>query len=249
MIRLEVELTGGGRLLHYRGVTGNSYLVVDADGKRTHMVDCGMPADVPGLLAVLAHLPPLERVVCTHFHIDHVSGWHGLKAAFPDIGIWFREPARPWVGGEKRLPPPGLRVMRDLFLPVMREYRYRPGLREIGATRLYGTGFHPGFPKAGVHFFGDGDRPLAGFHTLPTPGHRPEHTAFWHPEKRVLICGDCLLRLGEAVSTENFLSSPDDQRRTLTDIGQLGPIELLCPGHGACAPWDPEVILRRGGLD
>lgn len=249
MIAYETELDDQRRLLHYHGVTGNSYIVVDAVGNNSYLVDCGMPADVPGLLAVLAHLPPLERVVCTHFHIDHVSGWHDLKKAFPHLSLWFREPARPWVRGEKRLPPPGVRVMRDLFLPVMREYSYRPGLREIRATHLYGTGFRPGFPKAGLHFFGDDERPLPGFETLPTPGHRPEHTAFWHQDKRVLICGDCLLRVGAEVFTENFLSSPDDQRQSLADIRQLGPIDLLCPGHGACAPWDPEVISRRGGLD
>jgi glyoxylase-like metal-dependent hydrolase (beta-lactamase superfamily II) len=249
MIVAAIPLGGRRRLLHYRGVTGNSYLVVDEKQERTFLVDCGMPRDVPGLLAALSGLPPLNRVVCTHFHIDHVSGWHGLKKAFPDLTLWFREPARPWVRGEKRLPPPGLRVLRDLFLPVMREYRYRLGWREIRATRLYGTGLRPGFPRPGVRFFGDDQNPLPGFATLPTPGHRPEHTAFWDADSRILLCGDFLLRLGGMVVTENFLCSPEDQHRSLARIRQLGAIELLCPGHGACAPWDPTTRSERDGFD
>jgi glyoxylase-like metal-dependent hydrolase (beta-lactamase superfamily II) len=242
MIRLKIDLGGGRRLLHYRGVTGNTYLVVDVVDNHTHLVDCGMPADLPGLLEALADLPPLERVVCTHFHIDHIGGWFGLKQAFPDSTLWFREPARPWICGHKRLPPPDRRVIRDLFLPVMREYGYRPGWHDIRATRLYGTGFRPGFPLDGVHFFGAGDHLLPGFETVPTPGHRPEHTAFWNAEKQVLICGDFVLRTGDRVITNPFLSSPGDQARSLARVRHLGEIRLLCPGHGKCATWDP----RRG---
>ena len=244
MIKAATPLDRWRHLLHYRGVTGNSYLVVDERAAQTFLVDCGMPTDVPGLVAALADLPPLMRVICTHFHIDHVSGWHGLKKAFPHLTLWFRKPARPWIFGEKRLPPPGLWVLRHLFLPVMREYRYRPGWGEIRATGFYGTGFRPGFPRAGVHFFGDDENPLPGFATLPTPGHRPEHTAFWNANNRILLCGDCLLRVGSDLITENFLSDIQAQRRSLARIRRLGPIKLLCPGHGACAPWDPAETFK-----
>jgi glyoxylase-like metal-dependent hydrolase (beta-lactamase superfamily II) len=132
-------------------------------------------------------------------------------------------------------------VLRDLFWPVMQEYDYRPAWGDIRATGFYGTGFRPGFPPEGVRFFTDDDRPLPGFETLPTPGHRPEHTAFWHPRRRILICGDCLLRLDGRVLTKNFLSSPADQVRSLARIRCLGLIDHLCPGHGRCAPWDPRT--------
>jgi glyoxylase-like metal-dependent hydrolase (beta-lactamase superfamily II) len=246
MIIATTPLDSRCRLLHYRGVTGNIYLVVDEAQKRTCLVDCGMPSDVPGLLAALSGLPPLDRVICTHFHIDHVSGWHGLKKAFPDLTLWFREPARPWIHGNKRLPPPGLRVLRTLFLPVMREYRYCPRWGEIRATGLYGTGLRPGFPRAGVRFFADDEDPLPGFTTLPTPGHRPDHTAFWNAQSRVLLCGDCLLRVGPHLITDNFLSDSEAHRRSLDRLRQLGKIDLLCPGHGACAPWDPAETFTGG---
>jgi glyoxylase-like metal-dependent hydrolase (beta-lactamase superfamily II) len=79
MIRFQRELSAGRVLYQFWGKTSNCYMLVDHERDATYLVDCGMPFDTPSLLNVLKKLPTLKRIVCTHFHVDHISGWPELK--------------------------------------------------------------------------------------------------------------------------------------------------------------------------
>ena len=65
---------GSGRTLHhFRGKAGNLCILENQSDGATFLVDCGMPSDAPKLKQILKSMPPLKRVVCTHFHADHVA--------------------------------------------------------------------------------------------------------------------------------------------------------------------------------
>src|SRR5215469_3447425 len=67
---------------------------------------------------------------------------------------------------------------------------------------------------------------------LHTPGHAPDHLAFWMPDDRVLFTGDLVLGRGSSMVTypEGDVAA---YLRSLERVAALRP-RLLFPGH-----WDP----------
>jgi glyoxylase-like metal-dependent hydrolase (beta-lactamase superfamily II) len=81
----------------------------------------------------------------------------------------------------------------------------------------------------------DGDLVRVGPLTLQalyTPGHAPDHLAFWLPDDRVLFTGDLILGRGSSMVTypEGDVAA---YLRSLERMAELQP-RLLFPGH-----WDP----------
>jgi glyoxylase-like metal-dependent hydrolase (beta-lactamase superfamily II) len=242
MIRFKQNLSAGRQFYQFWGKTSNCYLLVDRDEDATYLIDCGMPSDVPSLLKVLKEMPPLKRVVCTHFHVDHISGWIGLKQKYPGTDIWFHEKAGKLVSGQQTIPLPGYRAIKEILIPCMRMYGYRPNLRDIFQGARYGTFLKKGFPQDGVRFFTDGADILPGFLTLHTPGHRPDESSFLEPESGVFIAGDFLLVLAGKVFANTFVSSAADQQTSRNKIRQRREQFIVCPGHGECVPFSPQDI-------
>ncbi len=67
---------------------------------------------------------------------------------------------------------------------------------------------------------------------MHTPGHAPDHLAFWLPDDRVLFTGDLVLGRGSSMVTypEGDVAA---YLRSLERVAELRP-RLLFPGH-----WDP----------
>ena len=229
-------------LHHYRGRASNQYILEDSEAGTSFLIDCGMPSDTGGLVAALKGMPPLKRVVCTHFHVDHVSGWIQLKRFFPSTEIWFHEKAAPLVKGLEIIPLPGFRAWREVLFPCMRESGYLPGLDDIFKGGLYGTPFKRGFPEDRVHYFREGDDVLSGFITIHTPGHRPDHVAFFDPESNALICGDFMIVINGRIVSNSFLASRQDQAASLEKIRNTPGITSIWPGHGAVRPFDYQAV-------
>jgi glyoxylase-like metal-dependent hydrolase (beta-lactamase superfamily II) len=81
----------------------------------------------------------------------------------------------------------------------------------------------------------DGDAVRVGalsLTALHTPGHAPDHLAYWMPDDRVLFTGDLVLGRGSSMVTypEGDVAA---YLRSLERVAQLRP-RLLFPGH-----WDP----------
>jgi hydroxyacylglutathione hydrolase len=86
----------------------------------------------------------------------------------------------------------------------------------------------------------DGDVVRAGSMSLTalhTPGHAPDHLAFWMPDDRVLFTGDLILGSGSSMVTypEGDVAA---YLRSLERVAALEP-RILFPGH-----WDP--VLGAG---
>ncbi len=82
---------------------------------------------------------------------------------------------------------------------------------------------------------GDGDIVRVGtisLVALHTPGHAPDHLAYWMPDDRVLFTGDLILGQGSSMITypEGDVAA---YLRSLERVAALAP-RLLFPGH-----WDP----------
>ncbi len=96
------------------------------------------------------------------------------------------------------------------------------------------------------HELADGDRvptPEGDLEVLHTPGHSPDHLAFWHAGSRTLFVGD-LLVLGTTV----FIPASDggslaDYLRSLRRLLELGP-RRAWPAHGPVID-DPGALIRH----
>lgn len=242
MIKATTSLADGRALHQYWGAASNAYILECPQHDATFVVDCGMPSDAAPLTKILNSLPPLEAVVATHFHVDHVSGWIGLEAAFNDAALWLHARAAPFAKGRRRLPLPGLVDMIRVLIPCMREYRYVPRWGELFAGALYGTPLKRGFPSERIRYFSDCQEILPGFKTIATPGHRPDSVSFLDPDSGILITGDFLLVLGGRLTANPFVSSPEQQERSIARIKSTPGIRFIYPGHGMGAPFALEML-------
>jgi glyoxylase-like metal-dependent hydrolase (beta-lactamase superfamily II) len=234
---------GKDRFLHqYRGKASNQYILEDQKAGSSFLIDCGLPSDAKGLTQALKGMPPLKRVVCTHFHVDHVSGWNQLKKDFTAVELWLNKKAAPLVKGTETIPFPGFNAWKKILLPCMRESGYLPGLDDIFNGGFYGTPFKRGFPEDRVHYFSGGINILPGFETIPTPGHRPDHVAYFNPDSGALISGDFIIVIRGRIVPNSFLVSEKDQRVSLNTIKSTPGITSIWPGHGMVRSFDYQVV-------
>jgi glyoxylase-like metal-dependent hydrolase (beta-lactamase superfamily II) len=94
------------------------------------------------------------------------------------------------------------------------------------------------------HPLGDGDFVSAGGESLValhTPGHSPDHIAFWHEDSRTIFTGD-LVALGSSVMIH--WSRGGDLGQYLASLERLLALEprRLLPAHGP-AIEDPQAVL------
>jgi len=141
------------------------WLVKDEKGGFT-LVDAGIPSMAKGIRASLQSLGggPLERILLTHGHSDHVGAipqllQHEAPSAVP---VYAHRIEIPYMEGEAAYPrrkKAAASVTRGLAQP----------LPEDGEGRLLAIG---------------------GLTPLLAPGHSPGHVVYYHEEDRVLLAGD-----------------------------------------------------------
>lgn len=93
---------------------------------------------------------------------------------------------------------------------------------------------------------GDGDILGAGdgeLQVVHTPGHAPDHVAFWHADTRTLFSGDLVVAGTTVVILASAGGSLTAYLRSLQRVLALRPSRLL-PAHGAPVD-DPERLLRE----
>jgi glyoxylase-like metal-dependent hydrolase (beta-lactamase superfamily II) len=244
MMKRIAKLSNKRSLYLYRGNASNMYILTDSESRATYLVDCGMPSDAGGLVQTLATLPPLKRVVCTHFHVDHISAWPALKNHFRDCNIWFHENAKPLIDGKSSVAMPGLKDIRGILLPCMKEYRYFPKIKELFRGALLGTPFKKGFPEDRVRFFSDDQEMLPGFISIHTPGHVPDEVSFFEPHSGQFISGDFIIVLNNRITVNTFLTDKNDQLNSMERIKQRTGITAICPGHGKCRSFSINDITK-----
>jgi glyoxylase-like metal-dependent hydrolase (beta-lactamase superfamily II) len=95
----------------------------------------------------------------------------------------------------------------------------------------------------------DGDAVEIGgqqLQVLHTPGHSPDHLAFWHEASRTVFTGDLVVAGGSVMLDWSGGGDLGRYLASLERVLALAPGRLL-PAHGACAA-DPAAVLQ-GHLD
>jgi glyoxylase-like metal-dependent hydrolase (beta-lactamase superfamily II) len=86
------------------------------------------------------------------------------------------------------------------------------------------------------------DAPGGALVALHTPGHSPDHVAFWHPATRTLFSGDLVVLGGSVMIHASRGGDLGRYLASLENMLALGPARLL-PAHGP-EITDPGSILR-----
>ena len=85
---------------------------------------------------------------------------------------------------------------------------------------------------------------LGGLQVILTSGHTRGHVSFWQPDRRLLFCGDVLLRLPRLRLP--FAAFTVDMAENKCSIKQLAELnaEVVCFGHGQPLGHDAAAQLR-----
>jgi glyoxylase-like metal-dependent hydrolase (beta-lactamase superfamily II) len=201
------QLTDGVWIIRLPQV--NAYLV--ADDVLT-LVDAGMPWDGPAIREAIeaAGFDPetVQRVLVTHFDIDHVGGLQ----AFPAVEeIYVGQADAPFVTGAET--------------PEFTD-------RKRGFQRVTEVVREP--PPAPVRPVADGDV-IGSFTAVHTPGHTPGHTVYVSEERDVAFVGDLVTSDGASLSVPPwYLNQDTDQvRASIAALAEdLPPVDVIAPGHG-----------------
>lgn len=217
----------------------NLWVLEDGDGWT--LVDTGIAtAETQALWDTLLQGPlagrPVRRLICTHFHPDHMglSGWLTERL---DIPLW--APLAEWAFGRQ------LAAMDDDVFAALSQRLYTAAGCDAD---LLGTAVRRGnpyrrrvvpHPAALRRIMGGQDLRIGGhdWRVVIGHGHSPEHAGLWCPHLRLLISGDQVLpRISPNVSvwpTEPeedplslYLASLHHWRATIDDD------VLVLPSHG-----------------
>lgn len=209
------ELVPGVHLLElgfWPPLRSSAFLVRDGE---TTLVDAGLPVNYPRLRTEVRRtgvaISDLDRVLLTHYDLDHVGG---LARLVPELD------APVYVGRAD------LDLLRGHVNPPALHHK---GLFHRGLRRIHRL--PADLDRRPVD---DGDR-IGGFVAFHTPGHNPGHVAYIHPELRAAFLGDLVWARDGALTPPIQLDSYDmaELRESVTRLAaDAPPFDLACVGHG-----------------
>lgn len=187
------------------------WLVRDCDG--VTLVDAGISTMARGILRTIERLNagPLQRIILTHGHPDHVgalrrlTGIAGVASAAAvarptSVPVYAHRIEIPYMEGDVAYPP------RKKARASVAKGLVEPLLEEVDGSL----------------------QPVAGVRPYLTLGHSPGHVVYYHEEDRVLIGGDLLMtRRGQLRKPMAiFTSDMDAALRSAAIVRQLSPLRL-----------------------
>ena len=208
---MAVELRPGVWQVALRGV--NAYLVEDDAGLA--LVDTGMPWQANSVRRALEvagfTMRDVDRVLLTHYDLDHVGGLRTLLDAAGDIEVYCGAGDADLVVGA-RTPP--------LSVPK-------------GVVQRFGRLLTPSV-ETPVRALGDGDN-VGGFEVVATPGHTPGHVAYLHDGLNAAFLGDMVREDDGRLEPSPWVLSSDPSRieESVRRVLDRAPaFEAACVGHG-----------------
>lgn len=197
----------------------NGYVTETGDG--VTLVDTGMPLNRRPLRSELAAagyaLGDVDRVLLTHYDLDHVGG----------VG---RFDCPVYLGARD------VDLVRRVWNPP---FDHPKGLFHRAARRAVDLG------GADLRPVEDGQR-IAGFTARHTPGHNPGHTAYVRDDGAAFV-GDLLWETDGELTTPFWGDSYDMRelhRSVRRFAADAGDVEIICPGHGVPFVRDADARLR-----
>lgn len=209
-------LTDGVWWYDFGGV--NAYLVDEAiatDGAQTGLtlVDAGLPWHGTELIAGVAEagygLADVERILLTHYDVDHAGGLSELDGLEATIYVGRRD--ADLITGDRKPP-----------------WDNHKGLFQ----RLAGAFVSP--PSNSVEAVTDGDT-VGSFTVYETPGHTPGHVAYVSEAAGTAMLGDLVREDGGSLLPSPWYVSYDSDAvaESIRDLAdRTPPFEVLGIGHG-----------------
>lgn len=207
--------------LELRGV--NAYLVED---DVPTLVDAGTPFDEDtvrtGLTEVGYAVSDIERVLLTHYDIDHVGA---LAALEPELDA---------------------PVYAGAFDGEILTGRRSPPLTNRKGAIQRATGLLVTEPSLTVQTVEDGQT-VGSFTAYHTPGHTPGHVAYVSGQLSVGLLGDMVRESNGTLKPSPWVMSYDTQnvRDSIASLADRAPtFETACPGHGTPLTSGGSTALR-----
>jgi len=201
-------------------VGANAYLVDDGE---VTLVDAGLPVprrSLSGEIRAAGYNPgDIDRVLLTHYDVDHVGGLARLAVDAPV-----------YLGAADA------RLVRGEWSPPLVHHK---GLFHRAIRRLYSL---EGLDVRPV----EDDDAVGGFRTVHTPGHNPGHTVFLHEASETAFLGDLVRETGGRFAPPPWLDSYDTAmvRDSITRVAGES-FEHACVGHGRPVGLDADAVLRE----
>lgn len=173
----------------------NCFLIREGDGLT--LIDTGMPGSEQGVLSAAAAIGlPIVRIALTHAHGDHAGSLDELCRQLPDAEVLMtRRTADFLQGNVSLLPDEPQAPLRGSFYS-----------RHTQPTRTFTPDEHVG-----------------SLRVVASPGHTPDHVAYYDERDRTLIAGDAF--------------------QTAAGIAVAGVRRWLFP-FPAMATWHPPTALQ-----
>ncbi|WP_284009352.1 MBL fold metallo-hydrolase [Haloarcula pelagica] len=212
-------------------LASNAYLVderrLDGPGDALTLVDTGLWWNEPTIVDELGGLgvgpADLDRVLLTHYDLDHVGGLNRLVPEFDGpVGV-----------GSDDLALLAGRTDPELF--------HHKGLFHRASRRLFSL---PDLDIEGV----DDGQTVGGFTVYHTPGHNPGHVVYHHDATSTMFLGDLVWGEDGGLTTPFWGDSYDmaQLRESVGDLARTVPeFDVAAMGHGTPVTTDGGGALRR----
>lgn len=179
--------------LTFMGIV-NCYLVQENDGLT--LIDAGLPNQEKQILEAAAKMgQPIKRLLLTHGHGDHVGSLEALVRQLPQAEVVFGQRTAVFLSGDRSL--------------------------QAGEPQAKLRGSYVTIDTQATQLIADGDT-VGSLRVVATPGHTPDHLAFFDRRDGALIAGDAL--------------------QTLGGVAVAGQLRLLFP-LPALATWHKETAV------
>jgi glyoxylase-like metal-dependent hydrolase (beta-lactamase superfamily II) len=186
------------------------WVVIEEDG--VTLVDTGIPMMANGIMKFIKRLNagPLQRVVLTHGHVDHVGA----------IKPILRTGVVPVFAHRKEIPY------------IEGEHSYRPGKKAVATLPQGGT--------QALHENELGQlQPVGSLTPYFTPGHSPGHVVYYHEQDQVLLAGDLFSSKKGKLRKPLFTPAMEEVLRSSDIVNKLRPARLeVCHGDSVFHPAD-----------